>query len=140
MDKKQIVLVALSFGSGKSFTPVQVQKLLFILDRMIPKQVDGPHFNFKPYDYGPFDKDVYCVLSELRAEGLVEIFCDNTVRRYKLTKSGQAKGDEAAASLSSEVGKYIKDVTDFVKRQSFTGLVSAIYRAFPEMKVNSIFR
>lgn len=35
---------------------------------------------------------------------------------------------------------YIGKVSTFVRTRSFNDLVSAIYKAFPEMKANSIFR
>ena len=142
MDKKQIVLAALASADGYSFTPVKVQKLFFILDRQIPTAIGGPHFNFQPYDYGPFDKAVYDVLNELQNEGLVEIVYENpsNLRRYKLTPTGQEQGQGLLSSLPADSSDYIRRVSDFVKRQSFTGLVTAIYRAFPDMKINSIFR
>jgi hypothetical protein len=140
VNKKQIVLAALASGDSHNFTPVQVQKLLFVLDRRIAGQINGPHFDFKPYDYGPFDKGVYSVLDELQTEGLVDISYNGYIRRYKLTALGQTQGQEVLASLPQPTTDYIKEVSSFIKRQSFANLVSAIYRAFPDMKINSIFK
>jgi hypothetical protein len=47
----------------------KVQKLLFLIDREIPRLVGGPHFNFQSYDFGPFDRDVYDTLEALAAQG-----------------------------------------------------------------------
>ena len=55
MDREAFVLMALASGGEKIYSPVQVQKLLFLLDDNIPDIVEGPHFAFEPYDYGPFD-------------------------------------------------------------------------------------
>jgi len=56
MDRGDLVLAALAAGGvGASYSPVQVQKLLFLIDREAANLVDGPHFSFRPYDYGPFE-------------------------------------------------------------------------------------
>ena len=53
-NEENLVLAALAAGGeNATFSPVQVQKLLFVLDREASPHIDGPHFNFIPYDYGP---------------------------------------------------------------------------------------
>ncbi len=142
MNQKEIVLAALAASKGQSHTPVQTQKLLFIIDQKIPQSVDGPHFDFQPYDYGPFDKNVYSVLNELYNDGDVEILYEgqNNLRHYNLTNQGQSKGKKLLESLDKSASEYICQLSHFVISQPFAKLVSAVYRAFPEMKVNSIFR
>ena len=73
MTKREVVLAALAPAQGKQHSPVQVQKLLFLLDREASELLGGPHFNFVPYNYGPFDKEVYQVLNELDFNELVTI-------------------------------------------------------------------
>ena len=41
MDRKAFVLMALASGGQKIYSPVQVQKLLFLLDDNIPDVVGG---------------------------------------------------------------------------------------------------
>ena len=66
MERKSLMVAALAAGGeNASFTPVQVQKLFFLIDREASHFVDGPHFSFKPYDYGPFDREVYAELERL---------------------------------------------------------------------------
>ncbi len=140
MDRKEIVLAALAPASGAQHSPVQVQKLLFLIDKNIPKLVDGPHFNFQPYHYGPFDSAVYDVLEELCMEGHVDITCDWTLRLYRLTVPGQALGDKALHGLSDKARTYMERLSEFVRSLSFTALLSAIYKAYPEMRANSVFQ
>ena len=139
MDRKQVVLAALAPAMGGTHTPVQVQKILFLIDREIPKLIGGPVFHFEPYDYGPFDKDVYDELEALRKRGLVEV-TEVRYRRYRLTDAGQEAGQKALASLGNAASNYIKNVSGFVRKLSFDQLVSAIYKAYPEMKANSVFK
>lgn len=141
MDKKRLVLAALAPAQGLMHTPVQVQKLLFLIDRNIPAHTEGPTFDFQPYDYGPFDSAVYHVLDQLSAEGLVEAVEEPSRRwkRYRLTAQGQEAGNTALAAVPEKGRDYIRKVSEFVRSLSFADLVSAIYHAYPDMKVNSVF-
>lgn len=140
MTRKDLVLAALSKGDGALFTPVQTQKLFFLIDRNIARFVDGPHFNFVPLHYGPFDKAVYEVLEELAGEGMVELIPDRSWTSYRLTEDGRERGTEMAASLSPVAGSYVDRAVRFVRSLSFPQLVSAIYKAYPEMRENSVFQ
>ena len=142
MDKNELVLAALATGEGAAFSPVQVQKLMFVLDREISQHTGGPHFAFEPYDYGPFDAAVYSTLEGLQAAGDVEISYGQGTRRrsYRLTVAGQTKGRELLASTPPEVREYMRQLSGWVRSLSFTDLVSAIYAAYPEMRANSVFR
>ena len=69
MERSELVLAALAAGGkNASYSPVQVQKLLFLVDREGEKLVGGKHFNFVPYDYGPFDREVYDELARILHE------------------------------------------------------------------------
>lgn len=141
MDKTDIVLAALSSADGATFTPVQVQKLLFLIDKRLAEETDGPHFNFKPYDYGPFDAEVYRVLEVLSSDDLAEIMENPELRwkKYRLTPEGIERGKELLGGLPKEVSAYISRLSAFVTSMSFAELVGTIYNAYPEMKVNSVF-
>jgi len=127
---------------GGLHSPVQVQKALFLIDRQIPKLIGGPFFDFRPYDYGPFDKDVYDTLEELAREGLVAVEAAPGMRwrRYRLSEAGQEEAQRVIRSLDPRAGDYIAKVSKFVRTLSFEQLVSAIYKAYPDMKVNSVFK
>lgn len=140
MDKKGIILAAFAPANGSSHTPVQVQKLLFLIDREIPKLVGGPHYDFKPYNYGPFDMSLYDELLELAGDGYIEIVPEQTWSSYRLTEKGQQAGDTLLTSLDTKAQEFIKTVSEFVRVLSFQQLVSAIYKAYPEMKANSVFQ
>ncbi len=141
INRELIVLAALAVSKGKVHTPVQIQKLLFLIDKNIPAMVQGPHFNFKPYDYGPFDRDVYTILEKLALEGLVEIIeSGQSWKKYALTLRGNELGQQVLSSIEEKGQQFIKEISDFVLSLSFPQLVSAIYKAYPEMKQNSVFR
>ena len=136
MNRRGLVLAALATTGGAPLTPVQVQKLFFLIDREAAHLVDGPHFRFQPYHYGPFDKSVYQQLEALQREGLVDIH----PRSYSLTPEGQREGEAHLERLHPKAKEYIQRVSAFVRRLSFSALVSAIYKAYPEMRANSVFQ
>jgi uncharacterized protein len=142
IKKTDIILAVLSAGGGNVFTPVKIQKVLFLIDKKIPELVGGPFFNFEPYDYGPFDATIYQDMEQLAANGLVEIIQVPNLRwkKYRPTPDGLKTGVEILKSLDSKTSDYIQSLTDFVRKLSFAELVGAIYKAYPEMKVNSVFR
>lgn len=140
MERNELVLAALAPGGGHRFTPVQVQKLLFLIDRQIPEHVGGPHFHFEAYHYGPFDSSVYHALEALESAGLVSIDYSYPPRTYALTPTGLERGMGLLNKLDPKVKAFIEQTCNFVRTNSFSSLVSAIYKAYPEMRANSVFQ
>jgi uncharacterized protein len=140
MTRDELILAAMSPGGGYRYSPVQVQKLLFLIDRQIPGDVGGPHFHFEPYHYGPFDREVYRELELLAGRGLVAIDCTCSPRTFALTAEGGHWGDAHLKRLPRDTQDFIVRTSNFVRTQSFSSLVSAIYKAFPEMQENSVFQ
>lgn len=139
MQRSDIVLAALAASGGATHTPVQVQKLFFMIDRRISGWIGGPFFDFQPKDYGPFDKEVYSQIEALSWAGDAAIE-DGRMKTYRLTTQGQKKGEQLLASLDPTASNFIRELSSWVRGLSFADLVSAVYKEYPEMKANSIFR
>ena len=93
MTRDRIVLAGMAAaGPGAKFDAVRLQKLFFLIDREIPHLIGGPHFDYKPYHYGPFDKAVYDVLDDLLESGDAAADASSRYPLYSLTDSGTAKG------------------------------------------------
>jgi len=140
MDRREILLAALAPAAREPYTPVQLQKMMFLIDREVPDLVGGTHFHFQPYNYGPFDRAVYDELEVLESQGYVETMGVHTWRNYRLTKAGQELGDTILGGLPPEAQDYLRRVSEFVRSLTFRELVLAIYKAFPDMKENSVFQ
>lgn len=142
MDRKDIIIVALVASDGAIHTPVQIQKLLFLIDKNLSKHLKGPFFNFEPYAYGPFDSDIYSVLENLEKEGFVETISSPNLSwsKYRLTPQGQKRGYELLNSIDSKIADYIRKLSEFIRSLSFSELLSVIYKEYPEMKKYSVFR
>lgn len=141
MNRDDLILAALAAaGRGVSFPPAQVQKLFFLIDREIPDAVGGPHFDFTPYDYGPFDSTLYTMLDLLQSDGLVEIGRGGRYRTYSLTERGWQQGQPALLNMVPAGRSFIEAAAKWVNSLSFSQLVSAIYQKYPDMKERSVFR
>jgi hypothetical protein len=127
-------------GENATFSPVQVQKLFFLIDRKAGHLLGGPHFAFRPYDYGPFDSTVYDQLMALGFTGHIQVSGSGRYRVYGLTPKGFAEGQEILTALPAQTVDFLRAVANWLLRLSFQQLVAAIYRDYPDMKVNSIFR
>jgi hypothetical protein len=138
LHRDDYVLAVLATSGEGAWTPVQVQKIFFLLDQRLASQVGGPHFNFTAYDYGPFDAAVYEVIE--RQSELASVDRTSSMKTFRLTRRGQARGEEALVELSPGAREYIRSLSGWVRNLSFQQLVSAVYKEFPEMRANSVFR
>lgn len=139
MRREQVTLMMLASANGRTFTPAQIQKALFLLSRETPELFsEGSSYNFRPYDYGPFDSTVYDDIEASVREGKAEIF-GGRVRLYRATAAGIEEGQQLLENLEDDDRAYVNKVSEFVRSKSFSDLVSSIYREYPDMKVNSIF-
>jgi len=143
-QRQRIMLAALATEPGASYAPVQVQKLFFLLDENASGSLGGPQFAFEPYDYGPFDKDVYRELEELQRLGLVNIASvyagSGSRRHYSLTPAGVLEGQKALSVIPAPIRDYMTNLSAWVRSLSFAQLVGSIYKAYPHMRENSIFQ
>jgi hypothetical protein len=142
MDRRELILAALAASGGAVHSPTQVQKLLFLLDKKIAAHTGGPHFNFTPRDYGPFDESIPDELNKLEADRFVEI---NRVpqwssKSYRCTPAGRIQGEKLLERLDTSVASYTRRLSEWVMSLSPGELLAAVYREYPEMQVNSVFR
>ena len=140
MNRQEILLAALASGSREDFSPVQIQKLMFLIDKTIASSLGGPFFAFEPYHYGPFDVAVYNEFAQFEAQQLGHTEGDGRDRRYRLNDEGRERALEILNKLSEPHRRYIAELATLVQSLSFTALVSSVYKAYPEMKANSVFR
>ena len=139
MNQNEILLASLAASRGEPYQPVQIQKLIFLFQE---KALKEKIFNFTPYDYGPFDSKIYIELEELAQVGSVEIIGQpfSKLRLYGLTPKGEKSAKEALDKLSSREQEFLIRLSTWVKSLPFAQLVGAIYKEYPAMRENSVFR
>lgn len=140
ITRREMVLAGFAPADGEAHSPVQMQKLLFLLDRNLAQALQAERFAFRPYDYGPFDPGVYNLVDDLVVHGLAVRTLTRTWSTYSLSPQGQEEGDRLLGSFPPKVQEYVRNISRFVRSVSFPELVSAIYRAYPDMRVNSVFQ
>lgn len=143
LNRDQAILACMGTKPTHTFTPVQLQKLLFLFDKRVAPAVAGTQsvFSFEPYDYGPFDRQVYRDLEDLEQLDAVSIErdADRKMRRYRLTDKGAREAEGYLETIPEPWRGYLGRLAQFVTTASFAQLVSTIYQAYPDMRVNSIF-
>lgn len=141
MERRDLTLAALATSPDAAWTPVQVQKLFFLIDRRAAQLVGGPLYNFTAFDYGPFDAEVYHTIDALARDGLAVVNRPPFgMRTFTVTPTGVTRGRALLEQLHPAARKYIGDLSVWIRQRSFKELVSAIYKEYPEMKANSVFR
>lgn len=141
MTRSELLMAGLAAGGeNAAYTPVQVQKLFFLLDREASAALGGPHFRFAPYDYGPFDQAVYAGLDDLARRNLALVQSTGRYRVYGLTQAGQAEGRRILETMAPPTRDYVANVARWVQQLSFQQLVASIYNKYPDMKARSVFR
>ena len=143
LPREQIALVVLSLANGEPFTPVQIQKALFLVsDKVAGAFSAHSRYDFQPYDYGPFDWQVYTDIEALAKEGMAQINQQPGARwrTYSASEAGIALGQHYAERLTDEQRSVLEKIVKLVRSLSFNELVSAIYKAYPPMRARSVFR
>jgi hypothetical protein len=138
MTRQDWMLLVLAAADGAALQPVQLQKVLFLLGKRMPHEVGTDFYTFEPYDYGPFDANVYRDAEALAMQGLATI----THGRWKTYASTPA-GSGRAARLAVErphVFEFIRRLVAWARSLTFQQIVKAIYAEFPDMRAKSVFR
>jgi hypothetical protein len=142
LQRDQIALVMLSLADGDgAFTPVQIQKALFLASDRAPEAFESA-YEFQPYDYGPFDRQVYLDIEALERRGVAQInqAPGSRWKTYAATGDGKIEGVCLQQYLTGPQLELFQRIVTLVRNLSFNELVSAIYRAYPDMRARSVFR
>ena len=140
MCRREWCLFTIAAASGESLSPVQLQKALFLIgDNLHPSE---DFYHFAAYDYGPFCREVYEDAELLEAEELIRIMhsSEGGYREYLATPSGVQRAKALRAKINPDHASYVEEVVAWVRSCSFNELISAIYKAYPEMKAKSVFQ
>lgn len=142
VDRSDWLLLALAAAPDHSLTPVQLQKSLFLLGDRRSAAVKPEFYDFAPYDYGPFCRDVYDDADRLSEEGLLRVENEGgrNRRRYVLTVEGERRVKTITTAAPEDGAAYLARVVQWATSLSFGDLVRAIYDAYPNMRARSVFQ
>ncbi|HMF13229.1 MAG TPA: hypothetical protein VKE94_13020 [Gemmataceae bacterium] len=141
MTRSDWNLLVLAAASGERLQPVHLQKILFLLGENCPRTTGSSYYRFAPYHYGAFDADVYRDAERLESQGLALMWrVPGGWKEYAVSPAGLTRARELEARLSPAVRRYVQQLVNWARGLSFGDLVSAVYKAYPWTKANSIFR
>lgn len=138
----------------------RLEKLLFLADQEseLPRAVEGP-IVFKPYNYGPYSKQVYEAVEVLEEAGLVreeryidgrsldvmeELSADaaeieGLERRFFLTDDGRDVAD-LLAGQHPEYAKLLSDIKQRYGDLPLRRLIQYVYSRYPKYAEESLIR
>ena len=141
MSGENWIILAVRYGKNGSISPVQLQKSLFLLGKKCPNEVGNDFYTFEPYDYGPFNKDIYHDAEELSQQGLLaKQQMGPTWAGYSITPEGIKCANRLDKEADPAAKEHLGQVVEWAQGLTFPQLLSAIYQAFPEFKKNSVFQ
>jgi hypothetical protein len=139
--RQEWLLMALAHLNGRPMTPVQIQKAMFLMAAEAKALVGPGFYKFVPYNYGPFDANVYHDLDAQEAQGLVTSthWPGRSWKMYSVTPAGVLAASKAKRLANAKGVAFLAKVVDWVASLSFPQLVRAIYEKYPRFKANSVF-
>ena len=142
MERADWALLAVAGSPDKRLSPVQIQKTLFLLGKNRRRDVGRSFYSFKPYNYGPFDSQIYDDLRLLGFEGLVKRVksSDRAWSEFELTPSGERRVREIKKVAPKDALSYVSKAAEWCRSVSFSHLVRSIYKLYPEFRQNSVFQ
>ena len=142
MENKEFLLLVVAAGNGKTLTPVQLQKSLFLISEANLVETPDLFYEFEPYHYGPFDATVYSDADLLVGEGMLARYpsASGSWTDTVITPDGLARAKLIENNLSPPTKEYIHSVVAWVQSLSFSALVRAIYSKYPKYLESSVFQ
>lgn len=136
------VLLAVSFAGDRGLSPVQLQKVLFLLAQEVPNDVGDDFYRFGPYNYGPFCKRVYQDAEHLSEQGLIVMqeVQGQRWKRFTISGAGAERARELLIESKNRPTEYLRRVVEWASKLSFAELVRAIYQRYPAYRENSVFQ
>src|SRR5947208_285620 len=80
-------------------------------------------FQFRAYDYGPFDTRVYTARDHLLRDGLLTEEKPGRYPTYSLTELGRARVEDLEETLGPHDANWVRSVGRYVTSKSFTRLL-----------------
>lgn len=149
MNKKLLPLALMYAEEGSKIEGrTRLQKLVFLLEQELQEQSEQleqqPTYDFIPYDYGPFSKELYDELDRLRARDFIEVSeekMDDGQKKYdyKITEDGK----EFVRRSSSAENRLVLKLAESLKQEYndvlLSNLIEEVYSEFPEYAENSVW-
>jgi len=139
MKRTDLLLKIITAAEGEPVTPVQLQKIAFLVRMEFPDELPADYYRFQPYDYGPFCVTVYRDAEQLEREGLVTIRV-NPRGGWKEYMASYTAAQKDLSVVPHHIQDFIDAKVKWAREVGFQELVRTIYVEFPQFKINSVFQ
>lgn len=136
LDRQDVVLLIADGAEGSyPLDPIRLMKGCFLVSQL-GRPAWKELFRFEPYDYGPFDSDVYRSRDALVSRGLLAAAPAGRYSTYSLTAAGRERVASLRAALGSNAD-WFAQIGRYVTSRSFTDLLDEVYAQYPEFATKS---
>jgi len=89
------------------------------------------YYQFVPYHYGPFAKEIYNDLERLKADGLVSVENDTEEDKTRLTLADPSKAEAALADFPDDFKEDVTAILDAYGDLDHNALLKTVYEKYP---------
>jgi uncharacterized protein len=142
LAKRDWLLLAVDAAKPKALTPIQLQKALFLIGQRMPEAGGAGFYKFVPHNFGPFSKQIYDDIEDLKNEGLVDEIAVSGQNwpEYRISVIGTERAQQVTKSIPPDALQYLEQLVNWVEAQSFKDLLQAVYKEYPTFAQKSVFQ
>lgn len=141
-DRELLPLLLLEAEGKRAITGrTRMQKLVFLLQQHFE---DTPGaYNYIPYDYGPFSRELYFDIDELVERGVIketetQFGHDNVVYEYELGPRAETYLDRWSEGAKDELRKAASEIKSGYNQWNLRKLLEFVYEEYPEYASRSV--
>jgi uncharacterized protein YwgA len=146
IDRELIPLALLNAKEGQEIEGrTRLQKMVFLIQQETEDASESlpGTYNYVPYDYGPFARDLYDDLDRLKDKGVIveeqEEMADGIIKyNYRLGPNAESYFENHPQSKIQEVQTRAEDVKKKFNNKSLAELIDLVYSKYPEYAKNSV--
>lgn len=150
MHRKLLPLALMYAGNGEPIEGrTRLQKLVFLMQKRLEEAGEDPlqsdDYEFIPYDYGPFSKELYDDLDETMARNMVEgreedLGEDKEKYDYEIQEDGeQWVRDQLSKEEAQRILELAEEIKDEYGDVYLSDLIDEVYSRYPKYAENSIY-
>jgi uncharacterized protein YwgA len=127
-ERKDYLLLFISLPGGRyELDRIRVMKGMFLFAQSgIPRQTE--RYEFVPYDWGPFSRDVYTDLEALQSDGLLVAVPEGSrYAAYRVTDAGRQRAEHVQPTLPADATRRLGEIKATVTSKSFLELLEYVY-------------
>jgi hypothetical protein len=128
-----LLLVAAEGATGPA-DPVRIMKGAFVICQALSTRGVSPPYEFVPYHYGPFSREVYGDLGSLCSAGLIAAEPEPYASRwpvYAARPAASSYAEQLRERIGPEWSGYVTALRHWLDKQTFSGLLQHMYKRYP---------